>query len=163
MRKPFTGLLAAAALVAGVAGCSLPEVLPLAGGTTSGPSPYGPWYEQHWATNAVLLAATDEPGGEAKSDDVAAFEENPGIEEEALGGADVQAEPAAAAPAPAVVEIKAHPVAHSADSATDFDNSSPYQFPASAFAPKPGEDVPATEPHSSEKVVPPPSGGPIRY
>ncbi|MBI5505254.1 MAG: hypothetical protein HY899_10665 [Deltaproteobacteria bacterium] len=39
------------------AGCSLPEVYPLAGGPTGGPSPYGAWYEQHWATNAILLTA----------------------------------------------------------------------------------------------------------
>jgi hypothetical protein len=60
MRASKLRLLAATAIVAGVAGCSLPEVRQLAGGTTAGPSPYGPWYEQHWATNAVLLAAADE-------------------------------------------------------------------------------------------------------
>jgi len=32
-------------------------VYPLAAGPTGGPSPYGAWYEQHWVTNAVLLAA----------------------------------------------------------------------------------------------------------
>ena len=50
MRGSKLGLLAAGVLLAGTAGCSLPEVLPLAGGTTQGPSPYGVWYEQHWAT-----------------------------------------------------------------------------------------------------------------
>ncbi len=155
MRKPVTGLLAAAVFVAGVAGCSLPEVLPLAGGTTSGPSPYGPWYEQHWATNAVLLAATDEPDGrDSRADDVAAFEENPGVDQESLA-----AEPGTApVVAPVVVEVKGH----AGDQAADFDNSSPYQFPASSFAPRPGIDVPATEPHTDQQVVPP-SGGPIRY
>jgi hypothetical protein len=151
MRLPATGLLAAV-LLAGVAGCSLPEVLPLAGGTTSGPSPYGPWYEQHWATNSVLLAATDEPDGDIMSGDVAAFEEDPGLGPEP--DVEVEVTHTAAAELPPTVEVKTAP---SEQQATDFDSSSPYQFPSSAYAPQPANEPPA------EPQVVPPSGGAIRY
>jgi|GEM_PF-1946422 len=55
MRRQILGVVT---IVLGlvVAGCSLPEVYPLASGPTGGPSPYGAWYEQHWVTNAILLA-----------------------------------------------------------------------------------------------------------
>jgi hypothetical protein len=158
MRLPLTGLIAATALLAGVAGCGLPEVLPLAGGTTSGPSPYGPWYEQHWATNAVLLAATDQPGSGSKADDVAAFEEQPATFDE---------QPAADGASPKVhVAVDTNPAP--APQAADFDNSSPYQFPASSFAPKPAvtEQPPAETPPAAPapaQQVPPPGGGAIRY
>ena len=161
MRKPVTGLLAAAAIVAGVAGCSLPEVLPLAGGTTAGPSPYGSWYEQHWAANSVALSAADSPDGDRRSGDVAAFEETPEADFDAdaaaerLGGAPVVNEPMGSPP-PAVESN-----ARLGEPAVDFDNSSPYQFPSSSFAPK-GNAVPETEPHTGQQIVPP-KGGPIRY
>lgn len=161
MRKPVTGLLAAAAIVAGVAGCSLPEVLPLAGGTTPGPSPYGSWYEQHWATNSVLMSATDTPEGQNTSGDVAAFEENPGVDFDAgadaerLGNDPVVKEPMGSPP-PAVESN-----ARTGEQGADFDNSSPYQFPSSSFSPK-ANAVPETEPHTGQQIVPP-KGGPIRY
>ena len=171
MRGSKLGLLAAIALVAGVAGCSLPEVLPLEGGTSSGPSPYGPWYEQHWATNAVLLAAADQPD-EGDVDFTA--EERAAIDAALAEDAAAQAaENAADAP----VEAVAVPVAPSAGEAVDFDNSSPYQCPASAFAPPPPAAV-TPEPPKVELTEPPleaprkttttptpapASNGPIRY
>ena len=65
---------------------------------------------------------------------------------------------------PAAVEANAAPAAQ----AGDFDDSSPYQFPASDFAPKPGEggpppaDVPPVAAPPAQKIVPP-DGGAIRY
>lgn len=146
-----------AAALAGVAGCSLPEVLPLAGNTTPGPSPYGPWYEQHWATNSVLLAAADQPEGDSQhlSEDVEAFQEETTFEE-TLG-----AVPDEDAPAP--IEASAR----TGEQASDFDNSTPYQFPASQFAPQPARpaEAPAHAQPSAETIyqVPAPVDGPIRY
>lgn len=59
MRRQTLGVLAILLGLFG-AGCSLAEVYPTVAGPTGGPSPYGAWYEQHWATNAVLLAAAHE-------------------------------------------------------------------------------------------------------
>jgi len=167
MRGSKLGLLAAAAVVAGVAGCSLPEVLPLAGGTSSGPSPYGVWYEQHWATNAVLLAAADQPEGD----------ETTAAEEAALDAAlaeEANKDETAAYPGEYEAEMTPiqgpAPVEASTGNrrAVDFDNSTPYQFPASSYAPAPApaavdlpsDDAPAAKP--APKAAPS-SGGPIRY
>jgi hypothetical protein len=166
------GLMAAAALLSGSAGCALPQVLPLEGGTTSGPSPYGVWYEQHWATNAVLLAAADQPEEEVAAAPVAEAEVTVDVDSEIGETAytpesgeyadpiDADAEAAArearaaadaaAAEANAAIETKG-------SSAEDFDNSSPYQFPASSFAPGSGEEAPAGG------ATVPPDGEPIRY
>lgn len=151
------GPFAAAVLLAGLAGCSLPEVLPLVDGTTSGPSPYGPWYEQHWATNSVLLAAADEPNADAIPTD----EEM----DAALGPAmdnNVDATPGAA--------FENNGAAPTLDS-TEFDNSSPFQFPSSAFnpTPEPGNVAPSSAdlvpptPEAPERQTAPGPGGPIRY
>ena len=159
MRRSATGLVAAAVIAAGVAGCSLPEVLPLAGGTTAGPSPYGSWYEQHWATNSVLLSATDEDGGEFLSDDVAAFEEqpagiDPGIDETHKVHVEIT-------PARAQAPVETNADATLGAEPTDFDNSSAYQFPSDNYAPK------AAPPARVEPVAPPvevvPPSGAIRY
>lgn len=167
------GLIAATALVAGVAGCSLPEVLPLAGGTTSGPSPYGVWYEQHWATNAVLLAAAD--GTEEQTpvtgegvDDAAAADGEASAEELGANGTEpenLQAEGKAASKS--AVEASAA----TGSKARDFDDSTPYQFPASAYSSTPqrssevpADDAKATAPKASAPAKSAPSaGGPIRY
>ena len=161
MRGSTMGLVAAA-IVAGLAGCSLPEVLPLAGGTTSGPSPYGPWYEQHWATNSVLLAAADKPDADWDQQDKAAAEGETTPVDQQLGA---EATPEAA---PEAVE---HPVeANASDQEPeDFSNTSPYQFPASEYAPKPSVNAPVSPdasqpvPATPEEKILPPSGGPIRY
>lgn len=55
MRRPTLGVLVIL-LGFAVGGCSLAEVYPTVAGPTGGPSPYGAWYEQHWQTNAILLA-----------------------------------------------------------------------------------------------------------
>jgi hypothetical protein len=157
MRGSSLGLLAAIALVAGVAGCSLPEVLPMAGGTTQGPSPYGPWYEQHWATNSVLLAAADQPETLIPAaDDATASDDATPVDEAAQGAQ------------PAAVEANAAPPAQ--QNGADFDNSSPYQFPASAFSPAgsaatepPADDTAPSAPAAPEKNTAPAPGGPIRY
>lgn len=158
------GLLAAAALVAGTAGCSLPEVLPLAGGTTSGPSPYGVWYEQHWATNSVLLAAADQPEGEMALPGDAELDGEASAGE--LGSEGTQPETLQPDDAQASVEASAA----NGPTATDFDNSTPYQFPASAFsgAPErsteiPNDDLQPVAPKAAEPKSAPPGGGPIRY
>ena len=150
MRGSRLGLLAAAALVAGLGGCSLPEVLPLAGGTTSGPSPYGPWYEQHWATNAVLLAAADQPDE---------FVDGFGDESEAAPADTMPQVDQGPAPEPTPVK---------GAEAVDFDNSSPYQFPSSEFAPAPTDAPSSTEltpptPSAPKKKSVPASDEPIRY
>jgi len=160
MRGSTMGLVAAA-LIAGLAGCSLPEVLPMAAGTTAGPSPYGPWYEQHWATNSVLLAAADQPDEEWEGDEAAEGlpgDEEFGVDEEL--GAD-------AAPAAAEAAIEAN--AGSPDLHEEFSDSTPFQFPASAYSAEPPAGAPASPdasqpatPAVDDKVVPP-SGGPIRY
>lgn len=165
MRGSMLGLLAAA-LFAGVAGCSLPEVLPLEGGTTSGPSPYGPWYEQHWATNAVLLAAADQPDVD--------------LEIEVDADAEIEAEAAAidAALAEGVAEAEAaeaasgEPIAAAGAEAAEFSNSTPYQFPSSSFAPPPAapaapaapaDDLAPPASASPGKTTAPADGAPIRY
>lgn len=172
------GLIAATALVAGVAGCSLPEVLPLSGGTTSGPSPYGVWYEQHWATNAVLLAAADGTeeqtpvsgeGLEGQSEESAAADGEASAEELGANGTEpenLQAEGKAASKS--AVEASAATGAK----ARDFDDSTPYQFPASAYSstPQRSTEVPsgdaqapkATAPASAPKASSS-AGGAIRY
>lgn len=150
------GLLAATVLAAGVAGCGLPHVLPLAGGTTQGPSPYGVWYEQHWATNAVLLAAADQPEVEASAEEA---------EIDAALAEFEAADAAAKADANAPVEAFAAPVAPVEQNA-DFSNSSPYQFPAEQFQPAPPpESAPPAQQltpaaPASKATVP---DGPIRY
>jgi len=138
--------LAAGALVAGVAGCSLPHVLPTQAGPTSGPSPYGVWYEQHWATNSVLLAASDNPEVEVQTvddtaDDTAIEETSPEERAEAAQQAIDDLD--------AAVEASADASEEAAQAAEDFSNSTQYQFPAEAFVPA----DPAT----------PTTGGPIRY
>ena len=142
------GLLAVSALMASMAGCALPQVLPVETGTTSGPSPYGVWYEQHWATNSVLLAAADSPDSEIEAADdtavdaaIADFEAAAAAEAEAEGGADAAVE----ARADAAVE------------AEDFDASTPYQFPSSSYAPA------AREVPSDDAAPAAPGNGPIRY
>ena len=176
MQGSRLGLIAAAALLAGSAGCSLPQVLPLEGGTTAGPSPYGVWYEQHWATNAVLLAAADQPEEEVKAPadaDVTvtvdtSIGDSPIVSEtgEYADPIDADAEAAArearaaadaaAAEANAAVEARGSDTLGSVSAAEEFDNSSPYQFPASSFAPGTGQEVPA----GTQNV---PQDGPIRY
>lgn len=170
MQGSRLGLIAAVALLVGSAGCSLPQVLPLEGGTTSGPSPYGVWYEQHWATNAVLLAAADQPDEEVAPapaaeaeitvDPDAAIGEAPFTAEtgEYADPIDADAE-AAALEARAAAEAAAAdanaPIEATGSGAEEFDNSSPYQFPASSFAPGTGQEDPAGSPA--------PADGPIRY
>lgn len=181
MLRSRLGLVAAAALTMGTAGCSLPEVLPLAGGTTQGPSPYGVWYEQHWATNAVLLAAADgteeqtpvDGGGEAAG---ATFDDEAPIDGEAsaeeLGANGIEPEnlqPDAKGASRTTVEASAA----TGSRARDFDNSTPYQFPASAYSGNPqrsseipNDDMVPVAPKASEPAgskAAPPSGGPIRY
>jgi hypothetical protein len=147
MRGTKLAVLAGSVLVTGVCGCSLPQVLPLQGGTSQGPSPYGVWYEQHWATNAVLLAAADQPEGEFTDVDGEFDETSSDLQD------DLSAE-AADAPVEAAAAIDEAP--------EEFDASTPYQFPASSFAP------PASEQPSVEELTPPASpggrsSGPIRY
>jgi hypothetical protein len=164
MQGSRLGLIAAVALLAGSAGCSLPQVLPLEGGTTAGPSPYGVWYEQHWATNSVLLAAADQPDEEV----VAAEAEITVNVDTQIGDApipeygeyadpiDADAEAAAREARLAADEAAAAanaPVEVRANEPEQFDDSSPYQFPASSFAPGTGEELPpANQPEA-----------PIRY
>lgn len=167
MRGSKLGLLAAAVVMAGVAGCSLPEVLPLAGGTSSGPSPYGVWYEQHWATNAVLLAAADQPEGdettaaEEAALDAALAEEANKDETSAADALPVDESEMTPIKGPAPVEASA-----GNGRAVDFDNSTPYQFPASSYAPPaakagtPSDDAPAAKPQPKSA---PSTGAPIRY
>jgi hypothetical protein len=154
MRVSKLQLLAAAAVAAGVAGCSLPEVLPMASGTSQGPSPYGVWYEQHWATNAVLLAAADQPEVQQSTNEEAEVDK-------AL--ADYDAADQAAKNTPPPVEASAETTPHT----EEFSNSSPYQFPSSQFAPQaqqpPAEELtPPAPPPAPEKPATVPSG-PIRY
>lgn len=155
MQGSKLGLLAATLLVVGASGCALPHVLPLTGGTTAGPSPYGPWYEQHWATNSVLLAAADQPEDFVEVADDATVEATVAGED---GDLDVQG------PDPSL-EVSTV----GAGEAQEFTDSSPYQFPASSFAPE-GAAAPASveptlsaPPASPEKQSAPPSSGPIRY
>jgi hypothetical protein len=169
MQGSRLGLIAAVALLAGTAGCSLPQVLQLEGGTTAGPSPYGVWYEQHWATNAVLLAAADQP-----EEEVAA----PVVEAEVTVNPDAQigevpitaetgeyADPVDADAEAAAIEARAAADAAAAEAnapfetkgsgAEEFDNSSPYQFPSSSFAPGTGQENPGSPA--------PQADAPIRY
>lgn len=170
MLRSRLGLVAAAALTAGLAGCSLPEVLPLAGGTTQGPSPYGVWYEQHWATNSVLLAAADQTEDQVStSDGVSLTEDEPTAEELGAAADDAAAKTAEAGrnyiDPNAPVEASAH------SKPADFDDSTPYQFPASAYSgtPERSTEIPSDDlqPVAPSKPVPPKSapstGGPIRY
>jgi hypothetical protein len=154
MQGSRLGLIAAVALLAGSAGCSLPQVLPLEGGTTAGPSPYGVWYEQHWATNAVLLAAADQPEEEVVAQAEAEVTVNV---DTSMGEAPVSLETGEYAdPIDADAEAAAQEARRAADEAAaaenapvevrgaeaeQFDDSSPYQFPASSFAPGTGEEV----------------------
>jgi hypothetical protein len=166
------GLLASAAIAAstaGVAGCSLPEVLPLAGGTSPGPSPYGPWYEQHWATNSVLLAATDQPddgslGDDTLDEDIKAFEEG------TLDDTTIEVTPGEVPPqVPIDDQLGTKPEANAGSGSADFDASTPYQFPSEQFAPAPAPvraPAPAAvEPAPAPKAgeTPAPVDGPIRY
>lgn len=151
MRGSMLGLLVAGALVSGLGGCALPEVLPLVEGSTSGPSPYGPWYEQHWATNSVLLAAADNPDEEiTPSDDFATdldldLDQAAADAEAAYNGEPLPVEANGAAPA---------------DAYQDFSTSSPYQFPASEFAP-PADGAAPAQPAQPEPAPLP--DGPLRY
>jgi hypothetical protein len=155
MQGSRLGLIAAVALLAGSAGCSLPQVLPLEGGTTAGPSPYGVWYEQHWATNSVLLAAADQPDEEVVATPVEAevtvnvdtqIGDIPIAESgEYADPIDADAEAAAREARLAADEAAAAanaPVEVRANEPEQFDDSSPYQFPASSFAPGTGEELP---------------------
>jgi hypothetical protein len=155
MRVSKLGLLAAAAMTAGVAGCALPEVLPMAGGgTTQGPSPYGVWYEQHWATNAVLLAAADQPEADQTAQDEEAEIDKALADFEAADEAARQDTP---------VEANAD---LSTPQTEEFSNSSPYQFPASQFqepAPQAEELTPPPPPPAPEKNTQTVPDGPIRY
>lgn len=62
-------MLPVAVVVAALAGCSLPEVLPTHKGPTAGPSPFGPGYTQMqaaqqeaWGSSATgLVPASDAP------------------------------------------------------------------------------------------------------
>lgn len=149
MRGSKLGLLVAVALVAGLGGCALPEVLPLVEGSTSGPSPYGPWYEQHWATNSVLLAAADNPDeGITPSDD---FVVDPNLD------LDQAAADAEAAYNGEALPVEANGAAPAEQQYEDFSTSSPYQFPASEFAP-PAEGAAPVEPEPA-----PLPDGPLRY
>lgn len=152
MRGSPMALVAAAALLAGVAGCSLPEVLPLADGPTAGPSPYGPWYEQHWATNAVLLAASDQPEGEIDTGEFGLSDDDSASDalEQSVDG-----------PQPALGSPEAN--ARNGDPSAEFSNSSPYQFPSSSFAPAPVEQPAVPAPGDPQLKPAPATGGPIRY
>jgi hypothetical protein len=150
MRGTKSATLAALVLTAGLAGCSLPEVLPLTGATTPGPSPYGVWYEQHWATNSVLLAATDEPNV-----DVIPTDE----EFEALGTyPETNAGTPRTAGTPADEDLGDGEVNAAIQDGTgsDFDTTSPYQFPSSSYAP----GGPTQGASASEVLIPPPPSGP---
>lgn len=150
------GLLA----TAGLAGCSLPHVLPTVSATTPGPSPYGVWYEQHWATNSVLLAAADQPettseieiSDDAVIEDRQRFEEQEdadrfsGPADEAAATPDAPGDDAAArAEASANAAVEAANALEAHQQASDFDNSTPYQFPASSFVPPSADGAPADE------------------
>jgi len=74
MRRPDMRALATILLLTCAAGCALPEVRPLTEGPTPGPSPYGPWYEQHWQVNAVMLEPAD-------ADTMAAIEQDAAAED----------------------------------------------------------------------------------
>lgn len=135
-------LVAICAALAGSAGCALPHTLPVTTETTSGPSPYGIWYEQHWATNSVLLAAADQPDGEVEILDDSEFDvynaEAASEEDAAIQSAlddYASAEEAAAASAEADAARAEAAYEASAARAQEFDNSTPYQFPASDYAP----------------------------
>jgi hypothetical protein len=152
MQGSSLGLIAAALLLAGSAGCSLPHVFPVEGVTTAGPSPYGVWYEQHWATNSVLLAAADQPEEEVVSVPVADADVTMGvspIESETGEYADpIDADAEAAAQEARRAADEAAAAANSAIEAQageteQFDDSSPYQFPAASFAPGTGQEAPA--------------------
>lgn len=168
MLRSRLGLIAATVLVAGVAGCSLPEVLPLAGGTTSGPSPYGVWYEQHWATNAVLLAAADgteeqaAPAGEDQASEAQAADaaegEDRAEELGAKGDELVNLQDDGEASSKSTVEASLG----TGSEGRDFDDSTAYQFPGSAYPQRstqiPGDDGKPVAPKSVSST-----GGPIRY
>jgi len=167
MRGSALGPLAAVALVTavltGLGGCALPHALPVEAGTSSsGPSPYGVWYEQHWATNSVLLAAADDPNAEVEvSDDDSEVDISVDVDGDVGANADLSPDDAAAAAIDdmeAAVEASAAAAERAAAAAEDFDNSTPYQFPASSFAPQaPGDSAPGVP--ASEAA---PSGA-IRY
>jgi len=171
MLRSRLGLVAVVALCAGAAGCSLPEVLPLAGGTTSGPSPYGVWYEQHWATNSVLLAAADQPedGGFTSADPMVS--EGEPTDDELQAAADEAA--AKTAEAGRGYGDPNAPVEANANTdlgAVDFDESSPFQFPASKYSGTPersteipSDDLVPLSPSKPEPQSAPSTGGPIRY
>lgn len=159
MQGSRLGLVIATLMVAGVSGCSLPNVLPLTGATTQGPSPYGPWYEQHWATNSVLLAAADQPEDYIDVTDDAAVDAAMAEESSSDGF-----EPAAVGPDPALEVSNI-----GTGEAQEFTDSSPYQFPASSFAApavdtaEPLQPMLSSPPASPEKQTVSPPSGPIRY
>lgn len=93
MRRQILGV---ATILLGLvgAGCSLPEVYPLSAGPTGGPSPYGAWYEQHWATNAVLLtAAHEQEHGRQVTEQEQQSEESSEAEPAALEATDMEGAP----------------------------------------------------------------------
>lgn len=154
MRAPNLQLVAAVALVAGVAGCSLPEVRPLVGVTTAGPSPYGIWYEQHWATNAVLLAAADEP-------------EAPAAEETAnqapVAASEISASEMAVSTSEETSQMSYDPSREAAEASREAaDAARASREAAEAFEGIDGaaEALPAVK---SQPQVPAPSSGPVRY
>jgi hypothetical protein len=159
MQGSKLGLVIATLMVAGVSGCALPNVLPLTGATTQGPSPYGPWYEQHWATNSVLLAAADQPEDFIDVTDGAAVDAAMAAEGNLDG---FESAPVGPDPALEVSTV-------GTGNAQEFTDSSPYQFPASSFSAPSAEVSEAaqpslsTPPASPEKQTVPPPSGPIRY
>ena len=156
MRGSKLGLLAAGALVAGLAGCALPQVLPVeTGAITPGPSPYGAWYEQRWPANSVLLTAADQPeetidvAGDTPDDDTP------------QAYAPVDDAPKAYTTADVNTAVEAS--AASATGAKDFDNSTPYQFPSSSFSPAAPEVPSGAVAPAAPGSPAAPGGGPIRY
>ena len=150
MRATSLSLLAAMAIAAGAAGCALPEVKPLVGGTTAGPSPYGPWYEQHWATNAVLLAAAEEP-------------EAPAAEAAPAPEAQAAATEAAVSTTEEVQQTSLDTGAEAAAASREAAEAS--REAAEAAAALEGDDAAATAlpPATRAPEVPAPSSGPVRY
>ncbi len=129
------------------AGCSLPEVYPLVAGPTGGPSPYGAWYEQHWATNAVLLAAAHRE--EFGSDEVA---ETPSSVSDAAEPAAAEATTSEAGPRPCCHNKPGCPHAAAAPSAAEYH---PVEHDAAA-APAGGGNAgakPATVPAVPGKAI----------
>ena len=166
MRGSKLGLLAAGALVAGLAGCALPQVLPVeTGAITPGPSPYGAWYEQHLAANSVLLAAADQPEETIDVTGDTPVNDTPRAYTPVDDAPEAYAPEAYAPKAYTAAELNTavEASAASATRAKDFDNSTPYQFPSSSFSPAapevPGGAVAPAAPGSPAA----PGGGPIRY